>query len=396
MAREHDQKAASGGGSGGTSGDAGAARDPRHMQLASRIRSARKYNEAHPDLVAQFNEATGGGCAGADGGVDVRKVIEWQRARGLKGDAKVGGDTVKAAQAEGAPNAEDAGGAGGAAGAKKKEHPGQKVEHVDFGEEEADPVTGGDAFDGEGVAEDGERMKNPVPLAERAVEHGANKGKLDVRENPEEQDKKTAEAQSTFGGEGIEKGADAVGIESDAVKGVSFLAKVPQATILLREHRYSELRVLVTSSVGFEDRFEFVKHVIEGAAGEVSPRVANWLTTFVACGKAIDVSELWYEWVKLGLESMKKEREDGLHEADAQIYAYAYSDIVVNGAHDGAGAVSESQKKATEAGIADGKAMLEANPELRPLLLAEYDDKIRARREVESAVMKEEGFGEIK
>ena len=47
---------------------------------------------------------------------------------------------------------------------------GEKAERIEFSDEEAESVTGGDAFDGEGVDESEPAMKNPVPLAERTIE----------------------------------------------------------------------------------------------------------------------------------------------------------------------------------------------------------------------------------
>jgi len=70
------------------------------MVRRARIRKAEGFNEAHAELVAEFNQTTGGACAGGRGEVDVAKLIEWQRAHGVAVDGKVGPKTVEAARRE--------------------------------------------------------------------------------------------------------------------------------------------------------------------------------------------------------------------------------------------------------------------------------------------------------
>jgi hypothetical protein len=62
------------------------------------VAGARKYNDAHADLVSNFNALTGNSCIGADGKVDPQLVADWQRARGLEGDGKIGPLTLAAAR----------------------------------------------------------------------------------------------------------------------------------------------------------------------------------------------------------------------------------------------------------------------------------------------------------
>jgi len=85
--------------------------DNRRVQAAmvrrARIRKAEGFNEAHAELVAEFNQMTAGACAGGRGGVDVAKLIEWQRAHGVTADGKLGPKTVEAARRE-KPNGEAA------------------------------------------------------------------------------------------------------------------------------------------------------------------------------------------------------------------------------------------------------------------------------------------------
>ncbi len=77
---------------------------------------ARDYHRRNPGYVAQFTQATGGACLGADGELDPAQVARWQRAHGVKPDghcgpltvcAAIGGDVVAPAQ-EAPPQAETA------------------------------------------------------------------------------------------------------------------------------------------------------------------------------------------------------------------------------------------------------------------------------------------------
>src|SRR5262249_21278886 len=58
---------------------------------------ATRYNQLHPDQVAEFNRLTGNACADGKGGVDVAKVKRWQGSHGLDDDGEVGPATVAAA-----------------------------------------------------------------------------------------------------------------------------------------------------------------------------------------------------------------------------------------------------------------------------------------------------------
>jgi hypothetical protein len=62
------------------------------------VAGARRYNDAHADLVSSFNQLTNNSCIGADGQVDPQLVADWQRARGLDDDGKIGPMTVAAAR----------------------------------------------------------------------------------------------------------------------------------------------------------------------------------------------------------------------------------------------------------------------------------------------------------
>jgi hypothetical protein len=62
------------------------------------VGGARKYNDAHAELVADFNDATGNSCLDASGQLDPQAVRRWQAAHGLAADGKVGPHTLAAAR----------------------------------------------------------------------------------------------------------------------------------------------------------------------------------------------------------------------------------------------------------------------------------------------------------
>ena len=62
---------------------------------------ARAYNRRNAKLVEQFDQATGGECAGDDGEVDPTKVSRWQAGHGLAPDGRVGPLTAAAARSHG-------------------------------------------------------------------------------------------------------------------------------------------------------------------------------------------------------------------------------------------------------------------------------------------------------
>ena len=62
------------------------------------VGGARKYNEAHAELVSDFNDATAGSCLDASGQLDPQAVARWQAKHGLAADGKVGPHTLAAAR----------------------------------------------------------------------------------------------------------------------------------------------------------------------------------------------------------------------------------------------------------------------------------------------------------
>src|SRR5262249_26274029 len=153
---------------------------------------------------------------------------------------------------------------------------------VSFSDEEAGQVEGSpqgpDAFEGEGVAQNGPALKNPMPLAERVVDRGETQGQ---EKRTGEKPGEAAENAATWVPEGVEKSAEGVdavehaGVKGTAaVKGVAFMAKVPHLVNLLRDHKYGAAVKLVVDSVGMEERAELLKVAVEKLGGEISERLA--------------------------------------------------------------------------------------------------------------------------
>ncbi|MCU1281858.1 MAG: hypothetical protein JWM53_5404 [bacterium] len=101
-----------------------------------RAKKADDYHARHRDWVAQFNELTGGECAGGEGGVKWAAVRAWQQkhwqANNLLADGLVGPKTIEAAKIvakkSGAKDEKKDGKDGGAPDEKEKQHepqPGQ-------------------------------------------------------------------------------------------------------------------------------------------------------------------------------------------------------------------------------------------------------------------------------
>ncbi len=62
------------------------------------VAGARMYNDAHAELVSDFNDATAGSCLDASGKLDPEAVARWQAAHGVEADGKVGPHTLAAAR----------------------------------------------------------------------------------------------------------------------------------------------------------------------------------------------------------------------------------------------------------------------------------------------------------
>ena len=72
--------------------------DTRPAAEPAWVAGARTYNDAHADLVAEFNAATAHSCLDASGQLDPQAVARWQRQHGIAADGKVGPHTLAAAR----------------------------------------------------------------------------------------------------------------------------------------------------------------------------------------------------------------------------------------------------------------------------------------------------------
>ena len=378
--------------------------DPRIAAGQKKVRAAVKHNRAHPDLVSEFNELTEGVAAKG-----IRAIMSWQKSHGVApADGKVGPNTLAAAKAKGGTQegegAEAAQGVPGHDTSGDKKKSGHKVEpqakaasHVEFSDEEAEEVTAGDAFEGEGIADDGPKLENPETPAERAVQ-GATPGLEHRTANGEKEADEDHERLGAAGPDTIEKGGlgfdagEAGGGKATAVKGAAFLTRIPHLCDLIRDKKYGEAVRYATSAVGWEDRAELMKFAIEKLAGEVAPKLAGYLEKAVVCGAVADVLLIGWEWVQKGFEAIHEAHEKGDQDSRIGIYAFAWSDVVMNGTHSNPGAVTSEQREAKELGIRDGLATRDQNPGLPELLLAEYGNKLNARRALQDAAFRDAGI----
>jgi hypothetical protein len=362
MTRERGGRSAAGDDALGEGGSQ--APDPRHAALAARVRSARAFNEAHADLVAQFNQATGGACAGAEGGVDIRKVIAWQRAHGLKGDGKIGKDTVKAAEREAGQSA-------------------------------------GDFFEGEGVAEEGPVLENPAFMED--VSGGAEG--MDARD-----DKRPSEDLAGAGetADRVHKAAhlaaghfptnDALGGEVEAGSPWIKAAMAPAILQMLREGDYGgaiwELAKTFSPS-------EYMEGLTIACKRFGIHRAVPILEKWAAYGVAADAAAEMMMWSYEGLKSIGEAHEAGDRDSRIAMYASAFADAFLygDGAGENPGAVTVEQKEAVEHGRRDGAATAGRTGELAPVigkvLLKKYGSAHNTKQAIVDELMKNAGFKKI-
>jgi hypothetical protein len=300
-------------------------------------------------------------------------VKEWQREHGVEPTGVVRRDTIAAAKRDAGPK-----------------------EEVSFdGDEQAERPTEARApseniFAGEEAPE----MHAPS-FADHVVEGDVTAGQ-EKREPAKAGEQ--AEAAKDALPDGIEMGAGAIGVENESAVGLAaFLPKIPHCLNLIREHKYGELVDLVVKSIGWEKRAEFIAHVIEAAAGELSPLAAKWLGRAVLAGAGVDVLLLGWEWLHKGFELIREAHEKGDRDARIGIYAFAWSETVLNGGHTNPGAVTAEEREAMKLGIEDGEATRELHPELPGLLRAEYGgNQVKAKRALEVALYKSAGYDGVK
>jgi hypothetical protein len=396
---EHGGKKPEGGDRAGAQPDAaegGAAaprapRDPRAAKWQMIVQAATAYNKQHPDLVAEFNKLTDGTCAGDNAGVSVRELKRWQMHHGLPADGKVGKDTIAAAKkakpqkpdGEGKDDAKaedvtvsDEEAAADAQGGGGGDLAVEAVAGGETGGEEKREPKGGGSFEGDGLAADGaDKFGKDVA--------GGPSGELQVPEGMEAP---------------AEEGAGKVGAAGKAGIAVATRAVlIPHIVSLLRQHEYKKAITVVTDSVGWEDRVELVKLIVEKCGAELGPIASKWFERAIIGGAVADVAILGWEWTMGGIKAVQEAHEHGDRDSRIGIYAYAWSDTVLRGSHSNPGAVDEEERKAMKLGIQDGEATRSANPELPFLLRAEYgNDEDNARRALQDALYKKAGISGIK
>lgn len=346
------------------------ARDPRAAKWQAVVKSATDYNSAHPDLVAEFLKLAPD-CAGDNAGVSVRAVRKWQMDHGLPADGKIGPKTVEAAKKEkGSDKSKEK--SGGADGEQKSD--------VEFSDKEAGTVEGQKG--GAGAA--------PEPagdIADEAVAGGETAG--EEKAEPVSEDKKFEG--DTLAHDVVEKAGEDMAGEVPG-KAAAKLVLLPRIVSLLQRHDFKGALQVIWDSVGKEDRVELVKAVVEKVGGELSEHALVWFERAAVEAAVVDVLALGWEWTKLGLESIREAHEKGDQKARIRIYAFAWSDTVLRGEHQNAGAITPEEREALKLGIEDGLATREAQPELPFLLLAQYHSEGAARQALELSLMKKAGI----
>lgn len=321
------------------------------------VREATKFNLAHGQEVIEFHQLTDGKCVGTNAGVSVRLVRQWQMDHKLPADGKVGKATIAAAKRD-----------------AKKQKPGE----VSFSDEEAGPVEAPQGGD----------------LAAEAVAGGQTGGEEHVPEAEEKFDG------DTMASDGIKRVGEDIAEESGKLSGAgkvgleaaSKIALVPHIVSQLRKHDFKGALHTIWDSVGNEEKVEVVKAVIEKIGGELSEHALLWFERAAIAGAAVDVLLIGWEWTKGGLEAIQEAHERGDQKARINCYVYAWSDTIMNGSHDSAGAVTPEEREAAKRGIEDGSATRERQPELPFLLKAEYGNEHLARMALEKSLMEKAGI----
>jgi hypothetical protein len=368
-------------------GDAGEVKpqgDPRQQQALQLARAARRWNEQHADLAAQFQALTG-----IDPN-DFRAVRGWQLAHGLRGDGKIGPKTIEAAkdgagddakaEKSGAAPVNAAGGGDGKTATDEK-----RADHGAGGGPKSDiSFTDAEAGAVEDQAQAGELAEDAVAGGETGGEEHRAKG----------DGEKVAEEGSKLVQEGAEKTAEDIGGKGAGVATKALL--LPRLVELLRAHQWKEAVKFVVGAVGYEERAELVKMAAEQLAGELSETAITWLERAVLAGAVVDVLVVGWEWTYGGIKAVQEAHEEGDRDSRIGIYAYAWADCVLKGQHDGAGAVDEEERRAMELGVQDGLATRAQSPELAELLIAQYGGEGNARRALEDALYKRAGISGVK
>ena len=331
----------------GEDGAQPAAEDPAHQQHKLQVAQWRR----------EFQQLTG--VDPADG----EAVKAWQSKHGVPPTGLVRAKTIAAARAA----------------AKSKS--GKK----------ADGDGGADAFGGEGVAEDGPVLENPV-LMDNVTGGAAGMEKHDKGEKGE------GIAQA---GEGAAKGGEGlaqIGVipETPWIKA----AAAPHIVDLLRRGEIAEAVKAVASEVGHEKALEGLAFVARKLGMHaVAEAVEKFVEGAAFVGLEVLIAQI--KWTYQGFKMIHEAHERGDRDSRIAIYASAFADAFLYGEGVGGnlGAVTEEQKEAAELGRKDGAATAGATGEqaaaIGKALLKKYGSARGARQGIINELMKKAGISGV-
>lgn len=334
---------------------------PEQARAQRIVWAAKKYNDRHPELVQEFNKATGGACA-TDYGLSVRYLMMWQREHGLPPDGRISRVVVHLA---------------------KKNQPKGK-EEVSFSEGEAGTVRG------EGPT--GEIIENPELLEhifggaakmERVEKEGVAEPLGDANEVVSKVNDANTVAHAT---EGLEGG------ESQLFR----LAMVPAVLALIHEGRYADAVKFVAQQVAPSEAFEAVLGATERIGLHIGRPVLKWL---VSVGAEANVLWALINWTLDGIEKVQEAHERGDQKSRIRMYGFAFADGFLYGeGADGnrSAAVTAEQKEAVENGLRDGAATAaglgENGPVIARELLRRYKSETAVKRVIMDGLAKKAGL----
>jgi peptidoglycan hydrolase-like protein with peptidoglycan-binding domain len=308
-------------------------------------RAAAAFNRAHPENIAEFKRLTGVGD-------EVAQIREWQRAHGLKADGKVGPSTLEAA--------------------RREQHP-------------------DDVFEGEGVADDGPALENPV-FGDLLMEGAAG----------EEQREPTPPGEELKGaGESVGHAAEASGLTGGPELESPWLkaAMAPAIVEYLREGDYAEAVKTLAQSFSPAEVLEGLTMACEKLGLH---EAVGALQKLAPLGAAATVGLEMVLWTYDGLVSIGEAHERGDRDSRIAIYAGAFAESFLHGdgAGGAAGAVTGEQREAFERGRKDGAATAGRTGELAPVigksLLKKYGSEHNAKQAIVDELLQRAGFSGIR
>lgn len=367
--------------------------DPRQALAMRRITEARAYNRAHPDQVADFDRLTGGVASKG-----VRAIMTWQREHGVKGDGKIGPETLGvAATAAQAKNGDQASaGSGPAAGGEQRD--GQHGDKQPAGgagshaSAQSPPKTEhADADEGGG-------------LADELVAGGST-------ESEEHRPKEDPEAMKEEGGRAASEGADHAIEATEASEGMGAagkagirtaaqIARLPHVIHLVKAHKYKEAINYIRESLGYSDYVEVIKLVAEHVGLDVAELLPKITKIATIGAETADIVLVGLQFQYEALKALAEAKEKGERDNRIYLYATAWADGFLLGAHSNPGAITDEQREAVANGLREGKATAgalgERAAEVGKKVLEQYGTVENARRAVIDALLKHAGIEGVK